>query len=135
MMIHVSLSNIFLLNYLVAILATVYEIMKDGGEFAYKSNTYNFIEKYTVALRNEWGYAELILHPPPLNFLTIFLVPFLFRYSWMKTGSQLISKMVFWFENFFYVMVFIIYEMLLTPVVYFKVAINIVRMCEFKRLC
>jgi hypothetical protein len=28
-MIHVFISNIFLLNYLVAILATVYEIMKD----------------------------------------------------------------------------------------------------------
>lgn len=28
-MVHVFLGNIFLLNYLVAILATVYEIMKD----------------------------------------------------------------------------------------------------------
>lgn len=56
MMIHVGLGNIFLLNYLVAILSTVYEIMQDGGEFAYKSNKYNFIEKYSIAFQNEWGY-------------------------------------------------------------------------------
>ena len=33
MMTHVFISNIFLLNYLVAILATVYEMMIDLGEF------------------------------------------------------------------------------------------------------
>ena len=49
MMIHVFISNIFLLNYLVAILSTVYEIMFEGGEFQYKSMKYRFIEKYSVA--------------------------------------------------------------------------------------
>jgi len=39
-MIHVFVSNIFMLNYLVAILATVYEIMQDEGEFSFKSNKY-----------------------------------------------------------------------------------------------
>ena len=32
---HIYISNIFLLNYLVAILSTVYEIMLDAGEFAF----------------------------------------------------------------------------------------------------
>ena len=79
MSIHVALANIFLFNFLVAILSTIYDIMKEGGEFAYKSSKYNFIEKYSIALRNEWGYAELVLHPPPFNFFTIILIPFLFR--------------------------------------------------------
>ena len=39
-MIHVFLSNIFLLNFLVAILSTVYEVMMDRGEFSFKSNKY-----------------------------------------------------------------------------------------------
>jgi len=39
-MIHVFIANIFMLNYLVAILSTVYEIMQDEGEFSFKSNKY-----------------------------------------------------------------------------------------------
>ena len=49
-MIHVFLSNVFLLNFLVAILSTVYEIMQDHGEFSFKKNKYEFIEKYSVAM-------------------------------------------------------------------------------------
>jgi hypothetical protein len=49
-MIHVFLSNIFLLNFLVAILSTVYEIMQEHGEFSFKKNKYEFIEKYSVAM-------------------------------------------------------------------------------------
>ena len=134
MMIHVFISNIFLLNYLVAILATVYDIMMEGGEFAYKSNKYNFIEKYSIALRNEWGYAELVIHPPPLNFLTLFLIPFMFRGQWMKTGSKIVSKLTFWFENIFYIMLFIIYEIVMCPVIFCKVIFNICRMCEFRNI-
>lgn len=39
-MIHVFIANIFLFNYLVAILSTVYSIMEEEGEFAYKSSKY-----------------------------------------------------------------------------------------------
>jgi hypothetical protein len=37
---HVFFANIFLLNYLVAILATVYENMMELGDFAFKCNKY-----------------------------------------------------------------------------------------------
>lgn len=49
-MIHSFAANVFLINYLIAILSTVYNIMINGGEFAYKSNRYQFIEKYSVAM-------------------------------------------------------------------------------------
>jgi len=49
MMLHVFISNIFLLNYLVAIISTVYTNMIDIGEFKYKRNKYEFIEKYSIA--------------------------------------------------------------------------------------
>ena len=37
---HIFISNIFLLNYLIAILSTVYEVMNEQGDFAYKSFKY-----------------------------------------------------------------------------------------------
>lgn len=37
---YIFIANIFLLNYLIAILATVYEEMAPNGEFLYKSNKY-----------------------------------------------------------------------------------------------
>lgn len=38
--IHILISNIYLLNYLIAILSTVYEEMAELGDFAYKSSKY-----------------------------------------------------------------------------------------------
>ena len=86
-MIHVFIANIFLLNYLVAILSTVYDVMKEGGEFAFKSNKYQFIEKYSIAMLDNWGYSELIIHPAPLNVFTLGLLPFVIRKSLMKKAS------------------------------------------------
>ena len=40
LMCHVFFSNILLLNYLIAILSTTYENMKETGIFKYKSNLY-----------------------------------------------------------------------------------------------
>ena len=36
MMLHVFVSNIFLLNFLIAILATVFTIMREEGDFSFK---------------------------------------------------------------------------------------------------
>ena len=44
--IHILISNIYLLNYLIAILSTVYEEMAELGDFAYKSSKYQYIERY-----------------------------------------------------------------------------------------
>ncbi len=46
------LANTFVLNYLVAILTTVYEEMLEKGDFAYKSNKYMYIERYYIALQD-----------------------------------------------------------------------------------
>lgn len=120
-MIHVFISNIFLLNYLVAILSTVYEIMKDHGEFSYKSNKYQFIEKYSIAMLDNNGYAELVIHPPPINVFTIFIMPCIIRKSLMKKAAECFSKFIFWVENVIYLMSFLMYEMVLCPYIYFKV--------------
>ena len=67
---HIFISNIYLLNYLIAILSSVYENMADLGPFAYKSSKYQYIERFQIAFKDQWGYSELVVHPPPINYLT-----------------------------------------------------------------
>lgn len=50
MVFHIVFSNVFLLNYLIAILATVYNSMLEKGDFAYKSNKYMFIERFYIPM-------------------------------------------------------------------------------------
>ena len=64
---HIYIANIFMLNYLVAILATVYEEQLEIGDFTYKCCKYWYIERYLIAFKDEWGYTELIVHAPPTN--------------------------------------------------------------------
>jgi len=47
---NVMLTNVFLLNYLVAILSTVYEQREEQGDFAFKQNKYMYIERYAIAM-------------------------------------------------------------------------------------
>ena len=46
--VHVTISNIFLLNFLVAILQTVYDIMIKNGDFYAIEYQYIFITKYII---------------------------------------------------------------------------------------
>ena len=71
----VSITNILLVNFLVTILQKTYTQMVEQGNFSYYCNQYQFIERYSIALLNEWNYAELVVHPAPFNFFTLFLVP------------------------------------------------------------
>jgi len=77
--IHVTISNIFLLNFLVAILQTVYDIMIKNGDFYAIEYQYIFITKYMKAMEDDTGYDKLILFPPPLNFL---LIPMILVSPW-----------------------------------------------------
>lgn len=131
-MVHVFISNIFMLNYLVAILSTVYEIMKDEGEFSFKANKYQFIEKYSVAMLDPNGYSELIIHPPPLNVFTLFILPCIIKKSLMKKAADVFSKLIFWCENVLYLMVFLSYELMLCPLIYFKLMISVIRFSSWK---
>lgn len=47
--IHIYIANIFMLNYLVAILSTVYSEMMELNEFLFNCNKYLYIERYLIA--------------------------------------------------------------------------------------
>jgi len=119
-MFHVIMSNIFLFNYLVAILTTVYSEMQVKGEFDYKTNRYKFIEKYSIAFLDTHGYSELVLHPAPMNVFTIFIIPCIISKSLMKKAANVFSKFTYWVENIFYIGGFFLYEMILWPIIYIK---------------
>ena len=133
-MLHVFISNIFLLNFLVAILSTVYEVMQEHGEFSFKCNKYEFIEKYSVAMLDQNGYSELVIHPPPINVFSFFILPCVVKPSLMKQAADGFSKFMFWFENTIYIMGFIVFEVLLFPLIYIKVGVNVVYLSSWFRL-
>jgi hypothetical protein len=118
--VHVTISNIFLLNFLVAILQTVYDIMIKNGDFYAIEYQYIFITKYMKAMEDDSGYDKLILFPPPINF---FLIPLMIVSPWRnltKCVSKYITYFFFWLENLVLVLIFIIYMIAHDPFIMMK---------------
>lgn len=126
-MIHLIISNVFLLNYLVAILSSAYEYMKDFGEFDFKATRYAYVERYQKAFLNKQGYAELVIQPAPLNILNIILIPFAFVPDSFQSKAEVFSKLMFWFENLFFLILLLVYSILLVPLIFFKMLYNFFR--------
>jgi hypothetical protein len=96
---HLYIANIFLLNYLVAILSTIYENMEETGDFKFKCFKYKFIERYEIAFLDTNGYTELVIHPPPFNLPLMCLFPALWDEDKMRRWSHKYSIIQFWVEN------------------------------------
>ena len=125
MIMHVFVSNIFLMNYLVAILSTVYSYMTEVGEFQFRVKKYEFIEKYSIPMLEE-GYKELVLHPAPVNFFTIPLYLGIINRSAMKKIGNYFSKIMYWLETIPFIFLFILYEFVIMPIAYFKQIVNFI---------
>ena len=80
-----------------------------------------------MALMDEWGFSELVVHPAPLNIFTLFLAPAVIHNSTMKNFSDAFAKFMFWLENSLYILAFVLYELALIPVLYFKMLYHIVK--------
>lgn len=132
MIFHVFMSNIFLLNYLVAILSTVFTLMTEYGEFEYKCNKYQYIEKYSTPMLDKDGYKELVIHPPPLNFLTVPILLGAFSRSCMRGYGECFSKFMFWIENVPFIFWFLAQEVFLIPVAYVKQLFNFIAKSNWK---
>ena len=126
-LLNVLLANVFLLNYLVAILSTTYGQSEEQGDFAYKQNKYKYIERFSNAMKDENGYSELVVLPPPVNFLIILLMPAMIKKQNMQRSSATFSKFIFWLENIIYVLALLMYELILVPIIYFALIVRIVK--------
>lgn len=130
LIVHLIISNIFLLNFLVAILSSVYSIMKIVGEFDFKANMYSYIEKFQTAHLDTKGLDEFVVHPCPINLLTIGLLPFHLREKASKTVN--FSKLMFWLENVIMMVLFLVYLIVLMPVIYFKMIYHLFKATRFR---
>jgi hypothetical protein len=82
-------------------------------------------------MTDENGFAELVVHPPPINYLIVFLLPSLFNESSMQRASRTFSKFIFWLENIVHISMLLIYELMLVPIIYFKMIFNILAATDF----
>lgn len=105
----VMASKIVLGTFIVAMLMRVYDVMLAKGDFTYKSNRYEYIERYQIALRDAWGYSELITNPAPINLVLILLIPWLFNPPMFKKAADIFGKIFFWTENIGYLALFLLY--------------------------
>jgi hypothetical protein len=124
-MICVFFSNILLMNYLIAILSITYDNMKQSAIFRYKVNLYEYCERYMIAF-DELSYGELILHPPPISYLAVLLIPFIVSRRAMISVTKYFSYVNFWLENFIIGLLFFMVELIACPFVYMKIWWNIV---------
>lgn len=50
-------------------------------------------------MQDLWGYEELVVHPPPINYLSSLLTIAVFKSNTMLRFSQTFSILIFWLEN------------------------------------
>jgi len=114
------MSNVLLLNYLIAILSQTYSVMEESGSFNYKVNLYQYCERYIIAFKSE-AYGQFVLQPAPLCLLNFPLVLIsLIPKRFMVTPTIYFSWFMYWLENIVYLIFFILYEIVLIPLVYVK---------------
>ena len=108
-------------------MGSTYGSMLESGSFKFKVNLYQYCEKYVIAFKNP-AYGDLVLHPPPLCALTapVFLFYFILPEKYLISISKYFSYIVFWLENIFFVVFFLILELLLIPFVYLKNFLTII---------
>jgi hypothetical protein len=123
--VYVFFGNILLMNYLIAILSTTYENMKQTGIFKYKVNLYQYCERFMIAFEDK-SYGEMVLHPPPLSYLSAALIPFTFSSFLMLYITKAFSYLMHWIENLFFIFGFLFLELALAPLAYIKVWLNII---------
>ena len=126
-MFHIVCSNIFLLNYLIAILSSAYEYMREVGEFDYKSNMYQFSEKYQSVLACKKGFGELCAIPAPFNIFNIFILPLTLVPDSFLGYAEIYSKLMFWLDNILLIILFFAYLWVLVPFIFFRVLYNFFR--------
>jgi hypothetical protein len=105
LVLHIFVSHVFLLNYLIAILSTTYEEEEPKGIFAYQSFRYRYVERFSISHKDQNGYDELVVHAPGPNLLFFILIPGLIKDEKMKRIAHIYSKIQFWVENVYLIVV------------------------------
>jgi hypothetical protein len=68
------------------------------------------------------------MHPPPLSIFPGFLLPFSFNRDIMSKCSKGMSYFMFWLENIFFIVMFSVFELAISPFAYGKIWFNLLAM-------
>ena len=85
-------------------------------------------------MMDQYYFKELVIHPPPMNFFSMFLIPFAVSKNAMIKMGKYFSKIMFWLENIPYIGCFLIYEVALAPIIFMKILFNILIQASCKML-
>ena len=129
LILHLFIAAILLLNYLIAILSTVYEVMRDFGDFSFKAGLYSYCERYLIPF-DDTRYGQLVVHPAPICLFSFVLLPYVCTPNTLRKVSVCYSMVMFWVENFILVWLFIALELCVLVLDYFKMFANIWRGTE-----
>jgi len=66
----------------------------------------------------------MVQHPPPLNYLNALILPFVFCREKFDNIARYFSFLMYWIENCVFMSAFIVYELLILPLVYLKTIFN-----------
>jgi len=116
---YVFMANILLMNFLIAILTTTYEQMKEKGVFFYKVNLFQYCERFLPAFNNR-AYGEFTLHPPPLTYLVFPFSFFMLSKRTVDCLTTFFALFMHWIENILVLLVFLFYSVMLTPFTFLK---------------
>lgn len=101
------------------------------GDFYSMKYQYLFTLKYMYALQEKSGYEEFIMYPSPMSyFITPLFLIFPSRTS-VAHYSKYFRYVFFWMENAVIVIFFFFYFLALTPLIYIKTCIDIIRKAPF----
>ena len=78
-----------------------------------------------IAFEDE-SYGEMVLHPPPISYLSTIMIPFVFSSTLMKYVTMAFSYSMHWIENTFIIIGFFLFEIIIAPLAYLKVWFNII---------
>ncbi len=93
--------------------------MRDFGDFSFKAGLYSYCERYLIPF-DDPRYGQLVVHPAPICLLSIILVPYVCAPNTLKKVSVCYSMFMFWIENCFMVLLFIMLELFILAIDYFK---------------
>ena len=120
--IYLMITNVFLLNYMVAVIDAIFEYMLDVGEFkAKRYKFYYYTSKKQIFDLSPDDLDNMVIHPPPYNIfgmIIFFVLPFK---TLRKTLSVWVESVVFWIDNIILTVALIFVEILLIPICYFKI--------------
>ena len=69
----------------------------------------------------------MVLHPPPLSYLSALLIPFTASSLMMKYMSMSFSYLMYWLENVVFIGAFLLFEFFILPLAYLKVWMNLIK--------